>query len=173
MEKTKNIKFTGNKAFRYILWVVFWILVLVFISLLPFIQEPLLFITTKITNWLLNVFHIPTLVQNTSIALTSGTEMKFSIIPDCTGIYPFIILFSLIVSFPTESNKRFIGIVGAFFFTFIVNYARLVVLIAIGHHNRVYFQYAHVFIFQLTFILLIVVYFVWWLQWIQKKPKLH
>jgi exosortase/archaeosortase family protein len=168
----KNIS-TGsrNRIARYLFWSLIWILVLVLISLLPFIQDPLLAFTTKFTNGCLQMIGLETVVTGNQIALQSGSEMKFAMIPDCTGIYPFFILTALIVSYPTIGKLRFIGVMGAFVTTFVFNYARLILLIYIGHSSREYFQYAHVFVFQITFILLIVLYFLWWLSWIQKKTK--
>ena len=161
----------NNLSLQFVLWVFFWILLFVFISLIPFVQEAFLQITTSFTNWLLNISGYETLLQGNKIALTTGTEMKFSIVPDCTGIYPFIILFSLILAFPTSVKNKLIGASGAFLTTFSVNYIRLVLLIAIGHANRELFQYAHVFIFQVSFILLIIIYFLWWIKWVLKKSK--
>ena len=154
---------------KYILWSLLWILVFVFITLLPFVYNPLLAFTTWLTNTLLNLFGLETMVSGYRIALLSGSEMKFSIILDCTGIYPFVILTALMISFPTSVKKRVIGVVGALLTTFVFNTARLILLIYIGHFSRENFQYAHVFIFQITFILLIVIYYLWWLSWIQKK----
>jgi exosortase/archaeosortase family protein len=109
------------------------------------------------------------MVSGYQIALLTGSEMKFSIILDCTGVYPFVILTALMIAFPTTAKKRIIGVLGAFLTTFVFNTARLILLIYIGHSSRENFQYAHVFIFQITFILLIVIYYLWWLSWIQKK----
>lgn len=154
---------------KYILWSLLWILVFVFITLLPFVHNPLLAFTTWLTNTLLNLLGLETMVSGYRIALLTGSEMKFSIILDCTGIYPFVILTALMISFPTAFKKRVIGVVGALLTTFVFNTARLILLIYIGHSSRENFQYAHVFIFQITFILLIVIYYLWWLSWIQKK----
>jgi exosortase/archaeosortase family protein len=170
--KTKsNSSGSPNRIPRYLFWSLMWILVLVLISLLPFIQDPLLAFTTKFTNGCLQMIGLDTVVVGNQIALQSGSEMKFAIIPDCTGIYPFFILTALIISYPTKGKLRFLGVIGAFVTTFVFNYARLILLIYIGHASREYFQYAHVFVFQITFILLIVLYFLWWLSWIHKKTK--
>jgi exosortase/archaeosortase family protein len=160
-----------NLSLKYILWVFVVILVLIFITLIPSVQNALLSITTNITNFLLETLGYKTMILGNKIALTTGTEMKFSIVPDCTGVYPFIILIGLIGSFPAEISKRIKGIFGAFVTTFSINYFRLVLLIVIGHKSREMFQYAHIFIFQISFILLIIIYFLWWVKWIMKKSK--
>ncbi|MCK5848943.1 MAG: archaeosortase/exosortase family protein [Caldisericia bacterium] len=138
---------------------------------MPPIQNALLGITTSIVNFLLEAFGYETMVLGNKIALTTGTEMKFTIIPDCTGVYPFIILIGLIGAFPIELSKRLVGVLGAFVTTFSINYIRLILLVAIGHKSREMFQYAHIFIFQISFILLIVIYFLWWVKWIMKNSK--
>ncbi|MDD4029350.1 MAG: archaeosortase/exosortase family protein [Caldisericia bacterium] len=175
--KRKNHTLNNPSSFplkpipKYLLVSFLWILLFVLISLLPWVQELLIVITTKLTNVCLQIIGLETTVTGNQIALLSGSEMKFSIIPDCTGIYPFLILAALIISYPATGKLRLWGVMGAFATTFLFNYARLTLLIFIGYSSREYFQYAHVFIFQITFILLIVLYFLWWLSWIYKKTK--
>lgn len=127
--------------------------------------------TTIFLNYLLNLLHFKTRMTGNMILLLDGSQIKFQIIPDCTGIYPLIILTSLIAGFPTRIQKKFLGILFATIYTFLFNYLRLILLFVIGRISAKWFEIAHIFIWQVSFVLLIVIFFFWWVQWAKNTNK--
>jgi len=119
-------------------------------------------------QWILNILHIKTRLTGNILLLLDGTQIKFQIVPDCTGIFPLIILISLLVGYPSSFVKKFYGILLAFFYTFLFNYLRLVLLFVIARKSVHWFEIAHIFIWQVSFVFLIVSYFFWWMQWKRK-----
>jgi exosortase/archaeosortase family protein len=127
--------------------------------------------TTVLLDHMLHWFHFKTRLTGNFILLLDGSQIKLQIIQDCTGVYPFIILTSLMAGFPVHFIKKLVGIGLALVYTFIFNYLRLVLLFAIGRHSEKWFEIAHIFIWQVSFVLLIVIFFFWWVQWAKKINK--
>ena len=174
-QKSIFLSFFTNPFFQF----VFFSLVLIFSLLIFFSQSTItIFLekwTTIILNFLLNLLQIKTRMTGNLIMLTDGSQIKFQIIPDCTGVYPFIILASLIISFPAIFIKKIWGILFALLYTFLFNYLRLILLFVIARHSAKWFEIAHLIIWQVSFVLLIIIYFFWWIQWakrIEKQKKL-
>lgn len=148
------------------------IIALVLFFSISSIENLLINFTAKSTNFLLNLFNVRSSLKGTTINLLEGTQAKFVIIPDCTGIYPFIILVGFILAYPSKLKKKLWGILYAGILSLIVNYIRLITLLSIGERSFEAFQYTHIFIWQTTFILLVVFYFLWWIKWSKKEKKL-
>jgi exosortase/archaeosortase family protein len=127
--------------------------------------------TTVLLDNILHFFHFKTRLTGNIIMLLDGSQIKFQIIQDCTGIYPFIILTSLIAGFPVRFIKKLVGTFLALVYTFIFNYLRLVLLFVIGRHSAKWFEIAHIFIWQVSFVLLIIIFFFWWVQWAKNINK--
>ena len=127
--------------------------------------------TTILLNTILHLIHIKTRMSGNMILLLDGSQIKFQIIMDCTGIYPFIILASLIAGFPVKITKKLSGFMIALFYTFLFNYLRLVLLFIIGRYSAKWFEIAHIFIWQVSFVIYIVIFFFGWIQWATKKTN--
>jgi len=171
MKKTKQNKINPKKlvinpSLRFILLSIFIISILVFISSLNFIQQFLTAFTALSLHSILNALGISVrLVEPIVLQLVHGSQMKFSIIPDCTGIYPAVVLCGFIFAFPANSRKKTLGIFGAIAASFVMNYLRLVSLIALAQVSVRTFEIAHLIIWQSSFIILVIAYFLWWLRW--------
>jgi exosortase/archaeosortase family protein len=127
--------------------------------------------TTVLLDNILHFFHFKTRLTGNMILLLDGSQIKFQIIQDCTGVYPFIILTSLMAGFPVRFLKKLVGIGLALIYTFIFNYLRLVLLFMIGRHSEKWFNIAHIFIWQVSFVIFIVIFFFWWVQWAKNINK--
>ena len=135
------------------------------------IENSLINFTAKSTNTLLNLFGIRSSLRGNTIILLSGTQAKLQIIPDCTGIYPFIIMVGFIFAYPAKLKNKLLGILFGGVLSLVVNYARLITLITVAEKSYDAFQYLHIFIWQTTFIILVIFYFLWWINWSKNPPK--
>lgn len=150
----------------FILLALLYISLLVFLSSLSFVQTFFTQFTASFLEILLNTVRVPVdLVNPVTLQLASGTRLKFVIIPDCTGLYPFAILSGFILAFPARKGKKMLGILGAFFASFTVNYLRMISIMAIAVHSQRAFEIAHLLIWQTSFIILVLGYFFWWIRW--------
>ncbi len=146
------------------------IVILVLLFSTNIIENALISFTAKSTNALLNLFGVRTSLRGNTIALLSGTQTKLQIIPDCTGIYPFIIMVGFILAYPSKLKNKLLGILFGGILSLLVNYIRLITLIVVAEKSYDTFQYLHIFIWQTTFIILVIFYFLWWINW-SKKPQ--
>lgn len=170
--KNKILNLIKNPFFQYILLSSILLLVL----LVYFSQSSVILFfvkwTTIILNYLLNILTIKTRMNGDFIMLLDGSQIKFQIAPDCTGIYPFVILTSLMIGFPfVPIIKKILGILLAALYTILFNFLRLILLFVIARHSVKWFEIAHIFIWQVSFVLLIVLFFFWWIQWARKIKK--
>jgi exosortase/archaeosortase family protein len=173
MKKQSKTKKENNKsAFKmspvlsFILLALLYISLFIFLSSLNFVQSFLTQFTASFLEILLNALKVPVdLVNPVSLQLAGGTRLKFVIIPDCTGLYPFAILAGFILAFPAKKGKKLLGIIGAFLASFSVNYLRMISIMAIAMHSQRAFEIAHLLIWQTSFIILVLGYFFWWIRW--------
>ena len=150
----------------FMLLALLYISLFIFLSSLNFVQSFLTQFTASLLEILLNTLKVPVdLVNPVTLQLASGTRLKFVIIPDCTGLYPFAILAGFILAFPARKGKKLLGIIGAFLASFSVNYLRMISIMAIAVHSQRAFEIAHLLIWQTSFIVLVLGYFFWWIQW--------
>lgn len=159
-----------NPTFRFIFITISLMLLLLLYVSQASITDFFVNWTSISLHWILQVLHIKTRLTGNILLLLDGSQIKFQIIPDCTVIFPFIILFSMIIGYPSRIQKKLFGILIAFFYTLLFNYIRLVLLFVIGRKSVHWFEVAHIFIWQVSFVLLIVGFFFWWMQW-QKNIK--
>lgn len=165
-QKTKS-----KEIIKFSLIAVAIIIGLVAIVSIDGFENLLINFTAKSVNSLLNIFGVRASLRGTTILLLEGTKAKFNIIPDCTGIYPFIILVGFILAYPATLKQKFLGIVYAGVLSLVVNYIRLITLLIIAQKSFNAFQYAHIFIWQTTFVILVIFYFLWWINWSKKAEK--
>jgi len=121
--------------------------------------------TSISTNFLLNIFGLHTKLSNNVISFLGGIKSSFRIISDCTNIYPFIILTGFIIAYPESIKKKLLGIIIAFLLSLLINYIRLISVLAIAQRSITAFQYAHIYIWQTTFVAFVLFYFLWWIKW--------
>jgi len=156
---------------KFILIAVALIVGLVLLFSINAIENSIISFTARSTNFLLNLFGVRASLKGNIILLLYGTQAKFEIIPDCTGIYPFIILVSFILAYPADLKHKLLGILYAGILSLIVNYIRLIMLLLIAGKSFKAFQYAHIFIWQTTFIALVIFYFLWWINWSKETAE--
>lgn len=169
MKKEKKITTPKSSTFP-ILW--FLLLSIIFISILVivfslgFVQDFFIKFTATSLYGIMNLLSIPVnLVEPHVLQLSEGTRLRFSIVPDCTGVYPIAILSGIILAYPARSGKKILGIIGAVFSSLLVNYIRMITLMAIAVSSFRAFEIAHLLIWQTSFVLLVVGYFLWWIRW--------
>jgi exosortase/archaeosortase family protein len=163
MTQKNNVR---RPMLRFILLALIFITLLVMIFSMSFVQDALIYFTTVSLYRMLSIVGISVeLTLPNLLQLSEGTRLRFSIIPDCTGIYPIAILSGFILAYPSAWAKKWLGILGAILSSFLVNYLRMISLIAIAAHSHSAFEVAHLLIWQTSFVILVLGYFLWWLRW--------
>jgi exosortase H (IPTLxxWG-CTERM-specific) len=97
----------------------------------------------------------------------SGRSPSFSIevIPECTGVFAFIILLSLILAYPARWGWKAAGLISGALLILLLNQVRLVTLFLLGIKAPELFEETHVFVWQGIFILVIAFF---WYAWVRR-----
>jgi exosortase/archaeosortase family protein len=104
-----------------------------------------------------------TVYQSNYTVTVNGFSM--SIAPVCTAVSTMIIYFACIVAYPASLGKKLVGLLIGFPGLALVNFGRLLLLGYLGYTNTHLFEIVHQYVFQVVFIVFVIVL---WLIWIDK-----
>jgi len=111
-----------------------------------------------------------TLGINSTISgnILSLNNFHIQIVRQCTGIFEIIALSSVILAYPASKEKKLAGIMVAIPTIYLFNMLRLVFLSYVGIYYQSLFDVVHEYFFQVTFVFLVIFY---WILWIDKVVK--
>jgi archaeosortase B (VPXXXP-CTERM-specific) len=90
------------------------------------------------------------------------------VIDECTGIYELLVYAGCVLAYPTTLRNKFMGLVLGVPAMLIINMFRLIFLSFIGILYPSLFSYMHYYLWQITFIFLIVMLMLLWIEKIVK-----
>jgi len=99
----------------------------------------------------------------------NGAELSINgfgleIIDECTAVYSSIVYCSCILAYPTTLKKKGLGIAFGVPSLYAINILRLIVLALVGIAYPGMFEFVHVYLWQASFIIFVVVVFLLWLR---------
>jgi len=121
--------------------------------------------TAEITAITAHFFGLEVTVEDTLLILETTT---FEIIQECTGLFAIMIYVSCVLAYPAKIIKKGEGILLGVSLIFLLNITRMVFLVYIGDHHHDLFEYVHSYLWQGTFIIVIILL---WFIWIEKIAK--
>lgn len=133
---------------------------LVFYQFAPnFLTTGLIELTAKILHWIVSIF-------SSNIQLMDETlrfpEMDLVIVYECTGGFAMVIFSACVIAYPSTIMSKVWGHIFGVAGVFIINMGRLVVLSWSALHARGLFDFIHKYLWQATFILLVLIlWFIW------------
>ncbi|RJR22758.1 MAG: hypothetical protein C4582_06075 [Desulfobacteraceae bacterium] len=92
-------------------------------------------------------------------------DVKFG----CNGLEAFLIYTVAILAFPARLIKKFAGIIVGFFILQIINIVRIAGLGLSGIYFKEYFHYIHIYVAQGIMIVLALVIFFLWLNYVNEE----
>jgi len=101
-------------------------------------------------------------------ATLSINGFGLEIIDECTAVFSSIVYCSAVLAYPTTLKKKCIGIAFGVPALYTINIIRLFILTLIGIHHPEMFEFVHVYLWQASFIIFVVVIFLLWLNSIKK-----
>ncbi len=122
--------------------------------------------TAEITAITAHFFGLEVTVEDTFLILENTT---FEIIQECTGLFAAMIYVSCVLSYPTTIVKKGEGIILGVPLIFLINITRMVFLVYIGNHHQDLFEYVHSYLWQGTFIIVVILL---WFIWMEKIAKI-
>jgi len=89
-----------------------------------------------------------------------------TIIEECTGVYEALILGAALLAYPTRWRNTFVGFVIGIPMIYGMNVARIAVLLVVGRYSDQWFDFMHVYFWQVTMIAMIASAWMAWLWWV-------
>ncbi len=136
------------------------------------------FLTTGLIEVTAKILHVIVSALNSNIELMGETlrfpEMDLIIIYECTGGFAMFIFSACVIAYPSTIASKIWGHVFGIIGVFIINMGRLVVLSLSALYARNLFDFIHKYLWQATFIILVLVmWFVWINVFVDEKktPK--
>lgn len=121
--------------------------------------------TTQVLHLFLKTIGINSSTQTNHIIFSN---FSVEIVRQCTGIFEVIALSACILAYPAPKEKKFAGIIFFVPSIYVINIARLVFLSILGIYYPSIFEAVHDYLLQLTFVFLVVFF---WIFWIEKVVK--
>ncbi len=117
-------------------------------------------ITANILGFLLEPIG-KVIVHETHVSLNA---FSVEIIDECTGIFAFILYTSCILAYPTSLKNKGLGIIMGLPGIYAINIFRLFLLAMVGAYYPSVFEFVHVYLWQATFIIFVVIIFTLWID---------
>ncbi|MBI4605740.1 MAG: archaeosortase/exosortase family protein [Planctomycetes bacterium] len=128
------------------------------------VEEPVMALDAWLTHVLLRVLGIATRLEG---KVVSSSGFSIEVIPECTGVFVFLILLALTLAYPASWRARGAGILLGAVLLFALNEVRLVSLFVLGLRARPeVFHEVHLFVWQPAFILVTGLY---WYAWARRS----
>jgi archaeosortase B (VPXXXP-CTERM-specific) len=101
-------------------------------------------------------------------ATVSINGFPLEIIDECTAVFSSIVYCSCVLAYPTTLKKKGLGIAFGVPSLYAINILRLFILALVGISYPGMFEFVHVYLWQASFIIFVVVIFLLWLRMIVK-----
>ncbi|MGB1241416.1 MAG: hypothetical protein ACPG49_02770 [Chitinophagales bacterium] len=120
----------------------------------------------SISSLILNLFG-----QATSASGSSVTSSVFSIKVEtgCDGIEPIALFATAVMVFPVALSYKLPGVLIGSIFLALMNLLRVISLFLVGVYIPSIFDFMHVEVWQVIFIILAIVTWLAWIQWVMRK----
>ncbi|MFC1475798.1 archaeosortase/exosortase family protein [Candidatus Zixiibacteriota bacterium] len=98
----------------------------------------------------------------------AARSITIEIIEECTGLYEIVIFIAAVLAYPATRREKVIGFIGGMVALYALNIIRMVLLVMVGNARPDWFDFFHIYFWQVTMILMITSV---WLLWIIKVVK--
>ena len=99
-------------------------------------------------------------------AIVRYGNFSVTIIEECTGVYEALILGAALLAYPTRWRNTWIGLAIGIPMIYVMNVARIIVLLIVGQYSNDWFEFMHVYFWQVTMIAMIASAWMAWLWWV-------
>ncbi|MEW5803951.1 MAG: hypothetical protein AB1847_17790 [bacterium] len=125
--------------------------------------------TARVVSGILNLIRIESTPSESTINISKGGSLQ--IIYECTGIYVFLIFTSFVLSYPAFLHQKLLGLATLIPILYLFNISRIVSLAIVQIHWPQYLDMIHKYLWEATFIVLILVMAYLWLLWISGQLR--
>ena len=105
-------------------------------------------------------------------AALSINGFPLEIIDECTAVFSSIVYCSCVLAYPTTLKNKGLGIAFGVPSLYAINILRLFILTLVGIAYPGMFEFVHVYLWQASFIIFVVVIFLLWLHFLSTRKNL-
>ncbi len=136
-----------------------------------YMSTPITTAVAKVSVTVMMLFDESVVSQGIAIH-DSITGQGIEVVAGCNGMEAVIILFAAVFAFPATFPQKFIGFAAGFFAIHALNIVRIISLYYLAKHSMTWFEWFHLYVWQMLIILDALVVWLLWLRWINKgKPQ--
>lgn len=121
-------------------------------------------ITANVVSGTLNLIRIKSIPSGGTINIRRGGALQ--IIYECTGIYVFLIFIAFVLSYPALIHQKLLGLAVFIPILYLFNVFRIASLAVIQLHWPQYLDMVHKYLWEATFMVLVMAMTYLWLLWI-------
>ncbi len=103
------------------------------------------------------------------LVFVNGSPLR--VIDECTSVYSLIVFAACVLAYPVGLREKIVGLAGGVPFIYGVNLIRLVSLSFVVVEFPSLFEVIHLYVWQVTLIILIVLALVFWFDFIVEKRR--
>ena len=129
------------------------------------IQPHIVSVNARVSSLILNIFGMRTHARNETI-FSSG--FSISIAKGCDAIEAMALFTSALLTFPARWNYKLTGFCAGIVILFTLNIIRIVSLFLTGVYFHKAFEFMHVEVWQVLFILFAIGLWIFWIKWSRK-----
>ena len=105
------------------------------------------------------------------VRMTSDQTVFFgtfgvTVIEECTGLYEALLLSAALLAFPTTWGKALLGFAMGFPMIYAMNVVRIALLLVAGEYIGAYFEFLHLYFWQVTMVLMVATTWLVWVKWV-------
>ena len=124
--------------------------------------------TATICGAVLSVFSSQVFYGGVNVSYQGFTV---EIIDECTGLFEMLIYLAAVFSFATSIKKKLIGVLLGLPAIFVFNLARITLLLVAGAYSWKLFEFMHLYLWQVTLIIMIATIWIGWLYLVVYREK--
>jgi len=132
------------------------------------IQTKIISINVRLSSFILNLFGMRTIGTRETI---SSPSFSVSIARGCDAVEAMALFTSALLVFPARWNYKLAGFFAGIVILFILNIGRVISLFLTGIYFPGIFEFMHVEVWQVLFILCAIGLWIFWIKWTRKKES--
>ena len=136
-----------------------------------YMSEPITSAVAAVSAAIMKLFDA-NIVSHGIIILDNVTQHGIQVVKGCNGMEAVIILFAAVFAFPATFKQKLAGFFAGFLAIHALNVVRIISLFYIAKYSHTWFEWFHLYVWQMLIILDALVVWLLWLRWINKgRPR--
>jgi exosortase H (IPTLxxWG-CTERM-specific) len=159
---------------RFVIWFVVLLLGSFIFYLLPWGQQyvsvPITSMVAALSAFFMKMFDSGIVSQGIQIYDKTGGPI-LEVVAGCNGMEAVIILLAAVFAFPATFVQKIIGFVSGFVAIHALNVVRIISLYYIAIWDMKWYEWFHLYVWQMLIILDALLVWLIWLRWINKEKR--